>query len=1383
MSWKKKGGLNYNESKRGVSDYEGNLYNKLVVNDLSVNNIINVDESVGINYPATLLDLSIPKNKQILLSVGGNYKQTGSTLEIFNQESTNNNGATQKHALVHTVDDILQINPNQDYEKSLHIYSSADYPTKIYGNLDISANNVNIYGVTESSRSIEYYTFPVDGQDTDFDLATFDVSNNFSNLVIDGSLNVTNKVYLQDSDISASSLAELYKNSEVKINNITYTNLDTDTMTNEINSNNKEAMAHNELDRLVINGNKDYTGGVHIKGGKYNHNIFLDGNVQIGYCTQTVATEVQYTDENGNVFTSTDYGRQTDNESYNKAFTSGPFPNDVTWVEDNTTNNFSGGYKVDIAGSCRIRGDLLYLDGNLIVEGSKVVLNKETTWTSAEHVLINDTLLVGYPQTIMSGSTSSNLSGPTSQFASADIRGSLVNRNDLFLGDPYSRTNYRFNDYETNTNNGRVYGSIYFANCNNDSLDTIATDSERDIQTLTVNDYKYSGIVKRMLTYGTNYGTELLLYNYKYPQNIQLQNAEQSIYYNTGDRIRLFGGAIRFDTFNTELEPDSTVTNSDGAVEYINHFNDQMYTRMIISGNGNIGIGDKFKTISVNNEPVVKLEIDSTDAIKIPTGTTAQRPTLTGNGFIRFNSDTNKFEGYNGSTHGWETLDGVTNADRTAYITAEENIDQIDFYAPDEVDGVGTIKMKINKEGVEVIGQLISSGPINVGSELGIGIVQPESVFHVKGESPILIVEDTNASETKGQVCFTDNEKAWSMIRGTGTSADGGSLRFHTINSNPTAGINYPFGDPIENDDDLIERMIIDCNGNIGIATSTPQYSLDITNSGEIRTGKIYFNTNDHYVGTMDNQLALFGTNVNGIGFYTADQANNVIGNAKMTIQQNGNIGIGTTSPKACLQTFNDNGLTISPSTSTGERTAVLRLGQPQSENHDAYCSKITSTNNIDNNFNSDLRFYTSIGNNSVASEKMSILSDGNVGIGNVNPEYKLDVDGDIRLTGSLIYEGQIGISDGQGGTSYQANWILDNDNGANYMAGFIGIGTITPFAPLHVKYSSHDGNTQKIGFIIENLEDVNDINTPDYDAAMMLKAKQSGECEIIFNHDDFNRWSLHTEDDVSGNLFVINYNPDVQDFNNNNLSTTKYSKFGFNTDNPLNTYHFYGAGGPTYNEGSISISSLVSNSGGERIASIVLGSHISENNLNYSSKIASYNNPSDSGNQFKSDLRFYTCNSFGSTNEKMRITSVGDIGIGIINPNERLEVDGNIKGSTFITTSDSRHKENICNLENPLDKICSIRGVNFNFKNDKNQKHAGILAQEVDTIIPEAINKKDDDKWCANYSTFVGYLIESVKTLKKENDNQNVKIENLESKLEAQEQLIQKLMEKIDIT
>ena len=144
MSWKKTGGLNFNESKRAVSDYEGNLYRKLIVNDLSVNNTISIDESVGINLPPNTIALDISKNEQTLLSVGGNYKQTGADLEIFNQNTTVNNNINTRRALVHDISDILQVNPYEDYEMSVEIYSSGANPTKILGNLDISGTNVNI---------------------------------------------------------------------------------------------------------------------------------------------------------------------------------------------------------------------------------------------------------------------------------------------------------------------------------------------------------------------------------------------------------------------------------------------------------------------------------------------------------------------------------------------------------------------------------------------------------------------------------------------------------------------------------------------------------------------------------------------------------------------------------------------------------------------------------------------------------------------------------------------------------------------------------------------------------------------------------------------------------------------------------------------------------------------------------------------------------------------------------------------------------------------------------------------------------------------------------------------------------------------------------------
>ena len=95
-------------------------------------------------------------------------------------------------------------------------------------------------------------------------------------------------------------------------------------------------------------------------------------------------------------------------------------------------------------------------------------------------------------------------------------------------------------------------------------------------------------------------------------------------------------------------------------------------------------------------------------------------------------------------------------------------------------------------------------------------------------------------------------------------------------------------------------------------------------------------------------------------------------------------LGIGTETPLSKVQIAGDYGLTISSLETAGPRTAVLRLGNPYQKNHDAYCAKITSYNNHTQDFNSDLRFHTSNGDNQFANEQMRI-DDGNIKILNGN--------------------------------------------------------------------------------------------------------------------------------------------------------------------------------------------------------------------------------------------------------------------------------------------------------------------------------------------------------------------------------------------------------------
>ena len=64
--------------------------------------------------------------------------------------------------------------------------------------------------------------------------------------------------------------------------------------------------------------------------------------------------------------------------------------------------------------------------------------------------------------------------------------------------------------------------------------------------------------------------------------------------------------------------------------------------------------GDNF-TAGGNLSVTGSADINSTSALKLPVGTTAQRPTGA-NGKVRYNSTTSAYEGYNGST--WSSLGG-----------------------------------------------------------------------------------------------------------------------------------------------------------------------------------------------------------------------------------------------------------------------------------------------------------------------------------------------------------------------------------------------------------------------------------------------------------------------------------------------------------------------------------------------------------------------------------------------------------------------------------------------------------------------------------------------------------------------------------------------------
>ena len=81
------------------------------------------------------------------------------------------------------------------------------------------------------------------------------------------------------------------------------------------------------------------------------------------------------------------------------------------------------------------------------------------------------------------------------------------------------------------------------------------------------------------------------------------------------------------------------------------------------------------------------LDIQATDAIQIPVGTNDQRPgddsdyATVRDGMIRYNTDTNKFEGYSSSN--WSSLGGVENVDSNTKIVASDSSYELMFFSGD----------------------------------------------------------------------------------------------------------------------------------------------------------------------------------------------------------------------------------------------------------------------------------------------------------------------------------------------------------------------------------------------------------------------------------------------------------------------------------------------------------------------------------------------------------------------------------------------------------------------------------------------------------------------------------------------------------------------------
>lgn len=111
------------------------------------------------------------------------------------------------------------------------------------------------------------------------------------------------------------------------------------------------------------------------------------------------------------------------------------------------------------------------------------------------------------------------------------------------------------------------------------------------------------------------------------------------------------------------------------------------------------------------------------------------------------------------------------------------------------------------------------------------------------------------------------------------------------------------------------------------------------------------------------------------------------------------------------------------------------------------------------------------------------------------------------------------------------------------------------------------------------------------------------------------------------------------------------------------------------------------------------------------------------------------------------------------------LHVDGDVIAFSTTIASDQNLKDNITNIDNPIEKVKQLNGVTFDWKRN-GKASGGVIAQEVQAVLPGLVSQVEEldgssSHLAVDYNGIIGLLIETVK----EQQNQ---IDDLKARIEA---------------